>query len=136
MKNYLDKLNFAETEEQIFGIVRNLPIGHFRSLVKCVGIVIDEFQKMTDVTIEENDNWHKREIPRCKCVTQTMPDPAKANQPPDVDLSNEIQKGGRKTAKCLECGKEIEEGNYCKKHRWGDNEYLPKPNDGEKVTKA
>ena len=36
---------------------------------------------------------------------------------------------------CLRCGKEIISGYYCDEHRYGRNEYLPKPNDGEVVMK-
>jgi len=41
-----------------------------------------------------------------------------------------------KKIKCLECGCIIKKGFYCEKHRWGDNEFLPKPNDGEIVQKG
>ena len=46
-----------------------------------------------------------------------------------------FRKDLKKENKCLECNSIISEGFFCKKHRWGDNEFLPKPNDGEIVRK-
>lgn len=53
-----------------------------------------------------------------------------------LDLDEDIMRYPRDISKrCLICDNEIQKGNYCKKHRWGDNEYLPKPNEGETVNK-
>jgi len=66
-KNYFDNFNNVQTEKEMLEVVRNLPIGQFRALVKAVGEVVNEFSKMTDnETQEEAENWHKRETPRCK----------------------------------------------------------------------
>lgn len=41
--------------------------------------------------------------------------------------------GHGKTARCPA---RTEYGNYCPEHRYGDNAFLPKPNDGESVKKS
>lgn len=51
------------------------------------------------------------------------------------DFCGEFESNG-KIIRCLSCGKLIDKGNYCEEHRWEDNAFLPKPNDGETVTKG
>lgn len=47
--------------------------------------------------------------------------------------SKEIMKAGR----CGTCGKEISDGSYCSEHAYSPEcNWLPKPNEGERVTKA
>ena len=79
-ENYFGRFNNVKTENDMLNLARNLPIGHFKALVKSVGIVIEEFANLTN----------------------KMPDPSKCDQLPEVDLSNEIRKSDY--GKCKGCG--------------------------------